>query len=411
MDINERRKCRSCREKLIHVFADLGDMPPSNAYLSPDSDSENQKTYPLKVFVCHHCWLVQTEDFVDADEMFSDDYAYFSSISKGWLLHAENYTEMIINRLKLDKSSQVMEIASNDGYLLKNFVRANIPCLGIEPTIETSNVAKKMGIPVINDFFSEELSCRLIRQYGQYDLIIGNNVLAHVPNINDFIKGLKIALSSHGSITLEFPHLIELVDKNQFDTLYHEHYSYLSLTVVEGLFSQHQLKIYEVEKLTTHGGSLRIYICHENAPYRVANSVDELLEKEQEQGVLTLDYYQSFQLNIDLVKNGLQSFLQDTKREGKVVVGYGAAAKGNTLLNYAGITSKQLPVIFDAAPSKQQMKMPGSGILIKSPEHLEAYDPDYILILPWNIQSEIIEQLKHLKSVQFVTCIPELTII
>lgn len=402
-------QCRACSNNLKHVFVDLGVMPPSNAYLDSEKAINNEKCYPLKVFVCHHCWLVQTQDFVNKDEMFSAEYAYFSSVSKGWLEHAREYSEMIINRLSLTNTSKVLEIASNDGYLLKNFVLAGIPCLGVEPTLATAHVARKKGIPVVSEFFTKKTCEELVKLNGTADLIIGNNVLAHVPDINDFVSGLKLGLSAEGTVTLEFPHLMELVDKNQFDTIYHEHFSYLSLSVVSNIFKRHHLKIYDVEQLVTHGGSLRVYVCHENANISIENSVATLLDIEKESGVLSLSYYQSFQQKVEQIKTQVKAFLISQKQQGKSVVGYGAAAKGNTLLNYAGISSELLPVIFDAAPSKQGKLMPGSHIAVKHPEQMARYSPDYIFILPWNIKEEIIKLLEgKFSSSTFVVAMPEL---
>lgn len=408
MEKSINQGCRSCGKPLKHVFVDLGNMPPSNAYLSSLHESQSEKTYPLRVFVCDNCWLVQTEDFVEAEALFSEDYAYFSSISKGWLEHAKSYVSMITEKLSLTPASFVMEVASNDGYLLQNFVASGIPCVGIEPTMAVAEKAESIGVPVIREFFSQAFARQFVKTNKKADLIIGNNVLAHVPDINDFIAGLKLQLAPQGTITLEFPHLIELIDKNQFDTIYHEHFSYLSLTVVNALLNQHALAVYHVERLPTHGGSLRLYVCH-LGQYKVSTQVTQLLCEEAQIGVATLAYYQKFQTQVDKIKSAVISVLQSFKNQELTVVGYGAAAKGNTLLNYCGVDKSLLPFICDAAPSKQGMYMPGSTIEIISPDKLVELKPDVVFILPWNIKEEIIEQLAYLKPCQFVTAIPELT--
>lgn len=408
MEKSINQGCRACGKPLKHVFVDLGNMPPSNAYLSSLQESQSEKTYPLRVFVCDKCWLVQTEDFVKAEALFNEDYAYFSSVSKGWLEHAKSYVSMITEKLSLTPASFVMEVASNDGYLLQNFVASGIPCVGIEPTMAVAEKAESIGVPVIREFFSQAFARQFIKTNRKADLIIGNNVLAHVPDINDFIAGLKLQLAPQGTITLEFPHLIELIDKNQFDTIYHEHFSYLSLTVVNALLSQHTLTVYHVERLPTHGGSLRLYVCH-LGQYKVSAQVTQLLCEEAQIGVATLAYYQKFQTQVDKIKSAVISALQSFKNQELTVVGYGAAAKGNTLLNYCGVDKSLLPFICDAAPSKQGMYMPGSAIEIISPDKLVELKPDVIFILPWNIKEEIIEQLAYLKPCQFVTAIPELT--
>lgn len=329
--------CRHCGTPLNNVFLDLGFAPPSNAYLKAEDLAKPELYFPLKLYVCTNCWLVQTEDYASADELFTGDYAYFSSISQSWLDHAARYSEKIIERLKLNSTSFVMEIASNDGYLLRNFVKADIPCLGIEPTECTAEAACKIGIPVLREFFGEKLANRLSQEGKKADLIIGNNVYAHVPDINDFTKGLKEILKPGGTVTLEFPHLMQLVDKVQFDTVYHEHYSYLSLYTANRIFEMAGLRIFDVEKLPTHGGSLRIYGCHCEDPRPRTTSVQDLLNEERKQGLRELATYGNFQQQVDKVKDGLLSFLIEQKRSGKRIAAYGAAAKGNTLLNYAGV--------------------------------------------------------------------------
>lgn len=405
-------KCRHCASPLEHTFLDLGFAPPSNAYLSLEDLSKPEKYYPLKVKVCTHCWLVQTEDYAQADELFNADYAYFSSTSSGWLAHAAGYAQAMIRRLQLNQNSHVIEIASNDGYLLKNFVAAGIPCLGIEPTASTAAAAEKLGIPVLREFFGEALGQQLAARQQQADLIAGNNVYAHVPGINDFTRGLKAALKPNGTITLEFPHLMRLIEHTQFDTVYHEHFSYLSLYTVERIFKAAGLRIWDVEQLPTHGGSLRIFGCHVEDPRSSTRAVDALLVEESQRGLQTLATYQNFQARADKVKDDLLSFLIEQKRAGKKVAAYGAAAKGNTLLNYAGVKPDLLPFVCDAAAAKQGKYMPGSHVPILPPNVLAASAPDYVLILPWNIAAEVKQQNAALaaQGTRFVTAVPTLNI-
>lgn len=403
-------KCRHCATPLEHTFLDLGFAPPSNAYLSRQDLSKPEKYYPLKVKVCTHCWLVQTEDYAQVDELFSPHYAYFSSTSKGWLAHAAAYSDTMIRRLGLNQSSLVMEIASNDGYLLKNFVAVGIPCLGIEPTASTAAAAEKLGIPVMREFFGAALGKQLAAAGKQADLIAGNNVYAHVPDINDFTRGLKAALKPSGTITLEFPHLMRLIEHTQFDTVYHEHFSYLSLYTVQRIFQGAGLRVWDVEELPTHGGSLRIHGCHAEDARATAPSVEALLAEESRKGLQNLSTYQGFQSRADKIKDDLLSFLIEQKRAGKKVAAYGAAAKGNTLLNYAGVKPDLLPFVCDAAIAKQGKYMPGSHILILPPSSLEENKLDYVLILPWNIAAEVREENETLTALgtKFVTAVPKL---
>jgi SAM-dependent methyltransferase len=402
--------CRHCKTSLQHTFLDLGFAPPSNAYLTRDSLCQPELYFPLKVNVCHNCWLVQTEDYTDARELFTSDYAYFSSTSTGWLEHAKNYVEKIIKELGLSTQSRVVEVACNDGYLLKNFLNAGISCLGIEPTESTANVAEELGIPVIKEFFGEILGAQLESEGKGADLIIGNNVYAHVPDINDFTRGLKRALNKGGTITLEFPHLMRLIENVQFDTIYHEHFSYLSLHTVNTIFSTVGLRIWKVEELTTHGGSLRIYACHHFDSKENEPSVDLILNEEKKQGLLQLETYLNFQARADKIKDSLLAFLLEQKKHGKTVFAYGAAAKGNTLLNYAGVRPDLIPIVFDAAKSKQGKYMPGSHIPILPSESLADLLPDCLLILPWNIADEIKNENIALaeKGTKFVTAVPKL---
>jgi hypothetical protein len=405
--------CRHCGTPLTYTFLDLGFAPPSNAYLTKDELSRPEKHYPLKVKVCDQCWLVQTEDYAQADKLFNSDYAYFSSTSSGWLDHAKRYSQQMTEMLNLNDSSHVIEVASNDGYLLKNFVEAGIPCLGIEPTDSTANAAEKLGIPVLREFFNEKLGERLAKEGKQADLIAGNNVYAHVPDINDFTKGLKAALKPEGIITLEFPHLMQLIKHTQFDTIYHEHFSYLSLYTVSQIFQFAGLRIWNVEELSTHGGSLRVYGCHQEDKRVTTNSIENILKQEKEEGLQTLDTYIIFQDLADQVKNVLLQFLIEQKQAGKKVAAYGAAAKGNTLLNYAGVKPDLLPYVCDAAQSKQGKYLPGSHIPILTPSALHNELHDVVLILPWNIAAEIKAQLAGLVkgNTDFVIAVPDIRLI
>ncbi len=405
--------CRHCGTSLEHTFLDLGYAPPSNAYLTEADLSKPEKYYPLKVKVCSYCWLVQTEDYARADELFSSDYAYFSSTSSSWLMHAKYYAQNIIQRLNLNQSSYVIEVASNDGYLLKNFVAAGIPCLGIEPTNSTADAAENINIPVLRKFFGKLLGEQLAINGQQADLIVGNNVYAHVPDINDFTCGLKAALKPTGTITLEFPHLMRLLEFNQFDTIYHEHFSYLSLTSVERIFKAAGLRIWDVEQLPTHGGSLRIYGCHDEDIHPNTENVRKILAEEKQFGLQNINTYQNFQARASKIKNDLLQFLIDQVHLGKKVVAYGAAAKGNTLLNYAGIRPDLIPVVYDSALAKQGKYMPGSHIPILSSALLKNTLPDYLLILPWNIAGEIKNENSELvkAGVRFIAAIPELAAI
>lgn len=384
--------CRHCRQPLDHVFLDLGFAPPSNAYLSAEDLRRPEVYYPLKLYVCDHCWLVQTEDHARADELFRPDYAYFSSVSQTWLAHAARYSAMVQQRFGLGAQSLVVEIAANDGYLLKNFVAAGIPCLGIEPTAGTATAAEALGIPVRREFFGAALGRQLADEGRRADLLIGNNVYAHVPDIDDFTAGLREALKPGGVITLEFPHLLRLIEETQFDTVYHEHFSYLSLHSVQRIFQSHGLCIWDVESLPTHGGSLRVYGCHQADGRPATPSVAAILASERQAGLGELAGYQAFQSRADQIKNDLLAFLIQQKVSGKRVAAYGAAAKGNTLLNYAGVKPDLLPFVCDAAPSKQGKYLPGSHIPILPPSVLQEYRPQVLLILPRNIAAEIMAQ-------------------
>ncbi len=405
-------KCRHCKNKLQHLFLDLGFAPPSNDYLNKEDLSAPEKTFPLKLYVCEVCWLVQTEDYSRANELFSKDYAYFSSTSKSWLDHSARYVEKISKDLGLSKNSFVIEVASNDGYLLKNFVEAGVPCLGIEPTDSTADAAEKIGVPVLRKFFGVEVARGLASSGKKADLICGNNVYAHVPDINNFTEGLKIALKEDGVINLEFPHLMRLIENNQFDTVYHEHFSYLSLSTVAEIFSSVGLRIFDVDEISTHGGSLRIYGCHADDERPTTNAVLELLAEEVKFGLKALNVYQSFQAKANKVKNDFLFFLLEQKRLGKSIAGYGAAAKGNTLMNYAGLKNDLIDFICDAAPSKQNKYMPGSHLPILHPAELANRKPDWVVIFPWNIAQEVREQENVANwGGKFVVAVPELRIL
>lgn len=405
-------RCRHCESTLVQKVLDLGSTPPSNAYLNAKNLRGPETGYPLVIRVCHSCWLVQTEDYAAAAELFDAHYAYFSSTSTSWLEHAFHYCQAVTKRLGLSSASRVIEVASNDGYLLRNFVAAGIPCLGIEPTASTAEAAEAIGIPVLREFFTEALGRRLASGGQQADLIIGNNVFAHVPAINDFTLGLKAALKPSGTITLEFPHLMRMFEQNQFDTVYHEHFSYFTLHTVQRIFAAAGLRVWDVDELPTHGGSIRVYGCHAEDPRQEAPAVAALVAEEVRRGLQKPVGYEGFQAKANQIKDDLLFFLIQQKRAGKTVAAYGAAAKGNTLLNYAGVKPDLLPFVCDAAPSKQGKWMPGSHIPILPPSALADRRPDFLLILPWNIAAEVRRQNIALERLgtRFVIAIPELTV-
>lgn len=407
-------QCRFCNKELEHVFIDLINSPASNSFLKSEQLNEPEMYYPLKVFVCDKCFLVQIDEYKKSDNIFNNEYVYFSSFSKSWLAHAKQYCDMMTDRFKLNRQSHVVEIASNDGYLLQYFLEKQIPVLGIEPTSNTAEVAIKKGIKSITEFFGVSLANQLAATNEYADLLLGNNVLAHVPDINDFVGGMKILLKRQGVITMEFPHLLELVNNNQFDTIYHEHFSYLSFVTVKQIFEHHGLQIFDVEQLTTHGGSLRIYAQHqgkgENA---VTAKVERILDMEKAGGMLELDFYLSFKNKAITTKIHFLEFLCHQKAAGKKVAAYGAAAKGNTLLNYCGVKSDLIEYVVDANPAKQNKFLPGSHIPVVSEDNLKANRPDYVIIFPWNIKEEVMQQLAYIKewNGQFVIPIPDLQII
>jgi len=403
--------CRFCNNPLTHEFIDLINAPPSNSFLTKEQLNKPEVFYPLKLFVCDKCFLVQIEEYKKSGEIFNHDYVYFSSFSTTWLDHARKYVDIITDRLQLDDRSNIIEIASNDGYLLQYFLKKQIPCLGIEPSANTAQAAREKGIDTLEEFFGTGLAEKLSQKGKKADLIIGNNVIAHVPDINDFVKGLKIALKSGGVITMEFPHLMRLIEQNQFDTIYHEHFSYLSFHTVRWIFSEHGLVLFDVEELTTHGGSLRIYARHDDDDSKpVMPKVAALVEKETARGMLKLDYYLDFQQKAGKVKYALLSFLMEQKKAGKKVAAYGAAAKGNTLLNYCGVKKDLIEFVVDASPHKQGKFLPGSHIPVVKEDEISKLKPDYILILPWNIKDEIMEQLSYMRKWggKFVTAVPNL---
>lgn len=390
--------CRHCGSHLTLPLIDLGHSPPSNNYLTKEALSQPEVYLPLRVGVCEVCWLVQTEDFAQPESLFAADYAYFSSTSKTWLQHAENYCAKMTNLLRLDAESFVVELASNDGYLLKNFVRAGIPCLGIEPTAATADAARELGIDVIEEFFGCECARKLSVAYPKADLIVGNNVYAHVPDINDFTRGIAELLCDSGTVTLEFPHLLQLIDKCQFDTIYHEHYSYLSLLAVGRVFESAGLQIWDAEELPTHGGSLRVYGSHASQRKPKSARLIDLLEREMQSGLNSREGFCGFQEKANKIKNSFLDFLLRSRRQGKTIAAYGAAAKGNTLLNFAGVKPDLISMVVDAAAAKQGKFLPGTHIPIYEPEFLFKEPPDVVLILPWNLSGEIRGYLKPLED-------------
>ena len=407
-------KCRHCASDLQITFVDLGSSPPSNSYLTKKTINKPEKWYPLKVMVCDNCWLVQTEDFVGVGEMFSKDYAYFSSFSSTWLEHAKHFVEKVTSRFKLTSGSIVAEIAANDGYLLQYVQDKNIPCYGIEPTHSTAQAARDKGIEIIEEFFSVVKANELFSQGRQADLIVSNNVLAHVPDINDFVKGVSILLKPNGVATFEFPHLLNLVQLSQFDTIYHEHYSYLSLTAVQTIFDANGLSVFDVEELSTHGGSLRVYAQRsELGKHKTSAAVISLQEKENKLGMDDINFYHGFQNKIEQVKIDFLSFLLEAKRYGKQVVGYGAAAKGNTIMNFGGIRQDLISYVVDKNPAKKGKYMPGSRVPIVDIDHLLLTKPDYVVIFPWNLKNEVIQQLEFIQDWggKFIISIPKLKII
>jgi 2-polyprenyl-3-methyl-5-hydroxy-6-metoxy-1,4-benzoquinol methylase len=405
--------CRFCTTELKHNVLDLGMSPLCQKHITPQHANELEKFYPLHAYVCDQCWLVQLEEYATPDEIFADDYAYFSSFSDSWLEHCRIYTELMIDRFGFDSSKLVVEIASNDGYLLQWFVQKGIPVLGIEPAENVAKVAIEKGMQTEVVFFGTQTAQHLAEKYGKADLLLGNNVLAHVPNINDFVQGMKVMLAEGGVITMEFPHLQRLIEGNQFDTIYHEHFSYLSFVAVNRIFAHHEITLFDVQELPTHGGSLRIFGRHtEDLSKPITENVQDLLNRERQLGMESLAYYAAFEEKVKETKRKLLTFLIEAKRAGKTIVGYGAPGKGNTLLNYCGIRKDFLDYTVDRSPHKQGNFLPGSRIPIYHPDKIGETRPDYVLILPWNLKTEISTQMQYIQDWggQFVIPIPEVQV-
>ncbi len=414
MTASRDHHCRHCDTKLDLILADLGSTPISNDFLRPEAVMDGEPFYPLRVFVCKECRLAQLQDFFKSSDLFREDYTYFSSFSSSWLEHSKRYAEQMTDRFDLNGSSRIVEIASNDGYLLQYFKQMGMNVLGIEPSQSVANIAiQERDIPTEVLFFGEETARDLVARGIKADLMAANNVFAHVPNINDFAKGFAILLEARGVATFEFPHLLNLIQLNQFDTIYHEHFSYLSLLAAERILDRAGLRVFDVEQLTTHGGSLRLYVCHADDPRPDEPGLDTIRDLEKTAGLHEDDIYLNYSENVRETKRKLLDLLCDLKRQGKTIVGYGAPAKGNTLLNYCGIGHDFLDFTTDRSPHKQGLFLPGTRIEIKAPEAIEEYKPDYVLILPWNLKDEIIEQMKVVRSWggKFITPIPAATII
>jgi SAM-dependent methyltransferase len=405
-------KCRHCETLLTHVCLDLGSAPPSNSYLTKEQLLKEEVVYPLRLLVCDMCYLVQTEDFANREQFFSEDYAYFSSYSSSWLAHAKQYVAEMQERFQLNEQSMVVEIAANDGYLLQYVKEKNIPCYGVEPTSSTAKAAKEIGITIIERFFGEELANELSAQGKQANLIAANNVLAHVPDINDFVKGFTTLLKPTGVATFEFPHVLNMVQQNQFDTVYHEHFSYLSLTTVKRIFEKQGLNIFDVEELSTHGGSLRVF-AQKGAVHAESDSVNLCLQQEMNAKMNSINFYLQLQTNAQAIKHQVLKFLDDSEKQGLKVAAYGAAAKGNTFLNFIGVNSKSIRYVVDANVHKQNKFMPGSKIPIVDMHYLNENPPDIVFILPWNLKNEIVKDLKKSmhKPTKLIVAIPSLQLI
>jgi SAM-dependent methyltransferase len=407
-------KCRFCSGETLNLFIDLGMSPPSNSFLTVEELNKPEVYLPLKLWICNDCFLVQIDEYKNAREIFSNDYVYFSSYSSTWLKHSKNYVDMISKRLNLNVDSLAIEIASNDGYLLQYFKEKSIPCLGIEPTANTARVAKDKGINTIVEYFTEAKAKQVAIEFGKADLILGNNVFAHVPDINDFVKGLKQLLKDSGTVTLEFPHLLKLIENNQYDTIYHEHFWYFSVYSLQNVFKKHNLTIYDIDELPTQGGSLRLYLKHfENNFLPVSNNVQNVIDNEIKHGINKHDYYQAFVHRVSKNKLDILEFLVKQMKDGKKIAAYGAAAKGNTFLNYCGIKNDLIDFVVDASPNKQNKLLPGSHIPVVSEKVLRLEKPDYVLIFPWNIKDEISAQINYIKDWggKFVVAIPNLEIL
>ena len=406
-------KCRHCSSDVAYVLIDLGVAPPSNAFLTKLALKRPEKFFPLRVFVCESCWLVQAEAYSRASELFNEEYAYFSSFSSEWLSHAKRYIEQMVERFGLTKTSMVGEVAANDGYLLRFVCELGIKCYGIEPTASTANAARQKGIEIVQDFLNVSLANELHRQGRTVDLLVANNVLAHVPDIDEFSQACRTLLNPNGVFTCEFPHLLNLISQRQFDTIYHEHFSYLSFGTVVSIFAKNGLNVFDVEKLGTHGGSLRVYSQRsDTGKHAVDARVEQLIAEESSAGMTSIDFYGGFQEHAERIKNDFLKFLVKKKEEGQLVVGYGAAAKGSTLLNFAGVKSDLIKYVVDRSPHKQGKFLPGTRIPIVNEDRLKSDKPDFVVIFPWNLSAEIADQLKYLSSngTKFVTAVPQLEI-
>jgi SAM-dependent methyltransferase len=404
--------CRGCGAELREVFVDLGKSPLCERFLREEQLNQMEPFFPLKVWVCHECFLVQLQEYVAPDEIFSH-YAYFSSYSTSWLEHAKKYVDYMIERFHLGSGSKVVELASNDGYLLQWFVQRGVPCLGIDPAANVVEKAKEKGVRTIVRFFGAETAREVLAAEGHASHMLGNNVLAHVPDIQDFVEGIAILLAPEGQLTMEFPHLLRLIEGNQFDTIYHEHFSYLSLAAVQAIFKKHGLRVFDVEEWPTHGGSLRVFACHEDAAHVTTPAVQAMLDVEKDFGLTSLDTYAAFRERVIDTKNALLEFLIQARRDGKKVAAYGAPGKGNTLLNYCGIREDLIRYAVDRSPFKHGLYCPGTAIPIHPVEFVDEDKPDYLVILPWNLTTEIVEQMKHVRAwgCQFVTPIPRVAIV
>lgn len=410
---NNIGNCLNCGNQLKHTFADLGTSPLCEEFVKPENINKGQQFFPLHVYVCEECLLVQVEEYVSPEEIYSD-YYYFSSYSDSWLQHAEDYTDFMVDNYPVNKNSFVVEIASNDGYLLQYFMDKDIPILGVEPSENVAKAAIEKGIPTEKVFFGEQSAQKLLEEYEPADLILGNNVLAHVPDIGDFIKGLDVMLGENGIMTFEFPHLMQLVDNNQFDTIYHEHFFYYSLIAVKSIFEKHNMKLFDVQELSTHGGSVRIFVARQNNDnYTIRDSVKNILATEKKKGYLDIDFYKAFDKKVQKTKRDILTLLIDLKEQGKAVAGYGAPGKGNTLLNYCGIRKDFIDYTVDRNPNKQGYFLPGSLIPIYHPDTIKETKPDYVFILPWNLKEEIMDQIEYIRDWggKFIIPIPEPAII
>lgn len=406
-------KCRFCQNKKFSTFLDLGKTPLSNSFIKKSQLKNKEKIFPLHAFVCHNCLLVQLPQIETPKNIFSE-YAYFSSYSKSWLEHSKNFVDESIKKFKINKNNQIIEIASNDGYLLQYFKQKKIPVLGIEPAKNISKISRKRGIPTITEFFGVNTAKQIVEKGIKGDLIIANNVLAHVPNLNDFVKGLNILLNSEGIISVEFPHILKLINKKQFDTIYHEHFSYFSFFTVKKIFTKYNLIIFDVNEISTHGGSLRVFAKHKsNKKIKIRTSVKKLINKEKKMGINKIQTYQNFQPKIEKIKKDIQKFFLDSRNMKKKIIGYGAPAKGNTLLNLCKINESDLKFTVDISHHKKGLFLPGSRIEIKDPKEIKTVKPDYVIILPWNIKDEIIREHEYIKKWggKFVVLIPRVKII